>query len=153
MSRNPLILAGGSLGAIRGGAGILFALVNLPSAGTVDSIAPGASTLIVLEILFSVGILAMSIWALVKANDPKAAILITVWAVVMVALAVIDAIAAQALFTNTPLADSTSFASVSVPLLIGLLLFTGARQLGREPKSQVRESPDLSTEATSPDAP
>jgi hypothetical protein len=129
MKRNGLVLAGGIIATIRGVLGALLGVGTLGTLSAGESLFPGYSAVIVFEFLVSLALIAVGIFAIVKSADRTAGPIIRVVGIVVIAIAVIDAI--WAIVVLGPAAYASSAGSVVVLGLIGALLAAGGARLAR----------------------
>ena len=130
--RNGLVLAGGIIGVIRGLFGTIVGLTTVPALELVEPMIPGISALIGFEIVLSIAILAIGIFAIVSANKPSRARGILICGIAIIAAGVIDLIWGIALMGGAPETIGSSLGSVVALSLIGALLGSGARRLGAQ---------------------
>lgn len=129
MRRNGWIVTGGVLGVLRGSFGAFSGVLQLPAVEQVESIVPGYSAIFVFELLLSFVILLIAVFAIVKANDPSSARLISASGFVIVGAGLVDAVWSVALFSGITGAASSAFGSAFALGVIGALLIIGARRL------------------------
>lgn len=129
MKRNGLLVAAGIIGIVRGALGLFGGIGSLALLERYDRLIPGAGAIMVFEVTMSLVILIVSIWALVKANDPVSASAIKAWGGLIIAAGVIDLFWSIALMGSQAMA--TAVGSVVALALIGGLLIAGATSLER----------------------
>lgn len=131
MSRNGVIVAGGILGVLRGTFGGFIGLGGVATVNEIDRIIPGYSGIFWFELLLSIGILIVAIYALVKAKDPSAAGDIKGWGIAIIIAGVVDLVWALALVGGAPESVGAALGSLAALALIGGLLAAGATSLGK----------------------
>lgn len=127
MERDGLVIAAGVLGILRGGVGVISGLPALQLATGLDRLLPGAAPLIYFEVLTSVVVLTVSIWALVKANDPHAGQLIVNWGWIFVVAGLIDWIAGASVMKGQD--GGAAFGGFLGLALVGGFLIAGGDRL------------------------
>lgn len=130
MGRNGLVVAAGVIAIVRGVLGIVIGLVNFSTVNQINDFVPGYTQIFFFELVLSVAILIIGIYAIVKANDPGAAATIRTLGIVIVAAGVVDAVWTLALAGWTPGAIGGALGSLAALALIGGLFIAGARRLG-----------------------
>jgi hypothetical protein len=124
-----MVLAGGIVATIRGVLGTLLGIGTLGTLSIGESLFPGYSVVIVFEFLVSLALIGVGIFAIVKSADRTAGSLIRVIGIVILAIAVIDAIAAIVILGVASI--SSAIGSIVVLGLIGGLLFAGGTRLSQ----------------------
>lgn len=126
MRRNGWIVTGGIIGVLRGASGALVGFI------AVESIAdfPGYALLLIFELLLSLMILAISIFALVKANDPSRSGQIRFGGGAIAAGGGVDAVLTLLLLGNVAGVAASALGTLVALGIIGALLVIGAGKLG-----------------------
>jgi len=132
VKRNGLILAGGIIAILRGVFGTLTGLGGFALVGEVEQIAPGYSLIYTYEVLVSVVVLAIGVYAVVKANDPASAGIIRILGYVVIAAGIIDFIWATVLFGVSAAVIASGLGAIAALVLIGSLLIAGAGRLASQ---------------------
>lgn len=131
MRRNGWILAGGIIGVLRGVLGTLSGIATLNAGAQLDGLVPGYSAILVYELLMSVFVLAVSIFALVTGGDPSRSGQIRLGGFAIIIAGGIDAIWALILLRDVAGVGGTAVGTLLALGLIGTLLVIGAGRLGR----------------------
>lgn len=129
MKRNGLVLAGGIIGILRGAFGIFTGVTLFPSLGEFDAVIPGIQALILFEFALAAVILIVSIWAIVKANDPTSGSAIRGWGIAIALAGVVDLIWGMTLMG--PQGAASGVGSLIALALIGILLAAGGNALAK----------------------
>ncbi len=129
MKRNGLVLAAGIIGIVRGTLGTFVNLGSLPNLKLLEDLFPGMSAMIVFAILLSVTILIVSIWVIVKANDPNSASAIKIWGGLIIAAGVGELVWGIALMGNGGEVMAAGLGGLVGLGLIGGLLVAGGNSL------------------------
>lgn len=139
MRRNGWILTGGIIGVLRGSLGTLSGIATLGSAEQLDSIVPGYSAILVYELLMSILILAISIFAIVTGGDPSRSGQIRIGGFAIIAAGGIDGIWGLILLQGVDGIAGSVLGTVLALAIIGTLLVIGAGRLGRAAASSADE--------------
>lgn len=131
MRRNGWILAGGIIGVLRGSLGTLSGLITLGSAAQLESLVPGYSALLVYELLMSLLILAISIFAIVTGGDPSRSGQIRIGGFAIIAAGSIDGVWGLILLRDVDNIAASVLGTMLALVIIGTLLVIGAGRLGR----------------------
>lgn len=129
MKRNGLVLAGGIIATIRGVLGAVLGAGTLTTLSVGESLFPGYSAVIVFEILVSLALIAVGIFAIVKSADRTAGPIIRAVGLAVIAVAVIDLVWAIVVLGSA--AYSSGAGSLVVLGAIGALLTAGGTRLAR----------------------
>ncbi len=132
MKRNGLILAGGIIAILRGVFGTLTGLGGFSLVAEVEQIAPGYGLIYTYEVFVSVAVLAIGVFAVVKANDPQSAGIIRVLGYAVIAAGIIDFIWATILFGASAAVIASGLGAIAALVLIGSLLVAGAGRLASQ---------------------
>jgi hypothetical protein len=131
VKRNGIILAGGILGVLRGAFGAVFGLLGLATVAQIEQVLPGYTSIFVFELLLSLVVLAVGIYAIVKSNDPTTAGTVRVLGIAIIVGGVVDAVWGSALLQGTSSGTSSAFGSLVALAVIGVLLVLGAQHWRR----------------------
>lgn len=132
MKRNGLILAGGIIAILRGLFGTLTGLGGFSIVAEVEQVAPGYGLIYTFEVLVSLAVLAIGIFAVVKANDPQSAPLIRILGYAIIAAGFIDFIWATILFGASAAVIASGLGAIAALVLIGSLLVVGSGRLASQ---------------------
>ncbi len=132
MKRNGIILAGGILGALRGAFGAVFGLLGFATVAQIEQVLPGYTSIFVFELLLSLVVLAVGIYAIVKSNDPTTAGTVRVLGIAIIVGGVVDAVWGSALLKGTSGGTSSVFGALAALVIIGVILIIGAQRWRRD---------------------
>jgi hypothetical protein len=132
VKRNGLILAGGIIAILRGVFGTLTGLGGFSLVAEVEQIAPGYGLIYTYEVFVSVAVLAIGVFAVVKANDPQSAGIIRVLGYAVIAAGIIDFIWATVLFGVSAAVIASGLGAIAALVLIGSLLVVGSGRLASQ---------------------
>jgi len=129
MKRDGLILAGGILAILRGAFGTISAVLLIPSLGAVEQAVPGLALLVVFELLVSIGVLIIGVFAVMKSNSTRHAMTISYLGLAISGAGIVDLL--WVLAVAGPSAVGSAIGSLFALLLIGGLLRWGGLRLQR----------------------
>lgn len=129
MKRDGLILAGGILAILRGVFGTFSALALVPSLGAIEQAVPGLALLVMFELLVSIAVLAIGIFAVVKANETSQGKNISNLGLAIIGAGIVDLLWGLAVLGPSGIAGGIG--SLFALLLIGGLLRYGGIRLQR----------------------
>ncbi|WP_166865690.1 hypothetical protein [Salinibacterium sp. ZJ70] len=122
MKRSGLLVAGGILAILRGAFGTFSGVGMTGDYAALDAVVPGISAVLAFELIASIALVVLGIWALSLTPDPSKAGQITGWGWVIIAAGVVDMVWATAI-----LGGAASPAAIGSLLAFGLIggLFAG----------------------------
>lgn len=129
MKRSVLLVVAAVVGILRGALGTLSGLGSFALIEQAEPAYPGFTFLVVYEFTLAITVLFVSLFVLIKANDPVAAGAITVGGIAIIVGGVIDVLWALALYGLGAGIGSAVIGSIGVLTLIGTLFIVGARSL------------------------